>query len=133
MILLDTHALLWLDARDERLGLGARSSADEALNHDELMISAISFCEIAALVRQGRILLRLPIATWVEDIAALGLREVMVDAGIAIASVALEQFHRDPADRIIVATALALDATLLTADERILGWSGPLQRHDARR
>jgi PIN domain nuclease of toxin-antitoxin system len=47
--------------------------------------------------------------------------------------VALAGLHSDPADRIIVATALAHDATLITADERLLAWRGPLKTHDARR
>jgi PIN domain nuclease of toxin-antitoxin system len=42
-----------------------------------------------------------------------------------------EEFHADPADRFIVATALALGATLVTADQAILGWSGPLRRQSA--
>ncbi len=61
-----------------------------------------------------------------------GLRECQIDGATAIWSVALDLPHRDPADRFIVATALAKDALLVTADERILAWSGPLRRQDAR-
>jgi PIN domain nuclease of toxin-antitoxin system len=52
---------------------------------------------------------------------------------IAIAAVRLIDLHGDPADRIIVATSVAAGATLVTADDRILGWPGTLERQDARR
>jgi PIN domain nuclease of toxin-antitoxin system len=133
LILLDTHVLWWLDQQVSSLGTEARALADDALSEGELCVSAISFCEIAALVRQGRLGLQPPMAAWRRNLVQRGLLERMVDGEIAISAVDLPAMHRDPADRIIVATALALDATLLTADERILAWSGPLRRADARR
>jgi PIN domain nuclease of toxin-antitoxin system len=132
LILLDTHVLWWLDQQVSSLGTKARALADDALSEGELCVSAISFCEIAALVRQGRLGLQPPMATWRRDLMQRGLLERMVDGEVAISAVELPTMHRDPADRIIVATALVLAATLLTADERILAWAGPLERCDAR-
>ena len=75
--------------------------------------------------------------SWVSSfrrrVLAGGANEIPVTGAIGIAAVTLPDLHGDPADRIIVATALAHDATLLTADRQLLGWSGPLKRHDARR
>ena len=67
-----------------------------------------------------------------REALAFGIREIALTGDIGIAAVMLEGLHRDPADRIIVATALANDATLITADRRLLGWAGLLKRHDAR-
>lgn len=62
-----------------------------------------------------------------------GLVEVSLTGEIAIRSTELEGLSYDPADRMIVATAIAHDAALLTADERILEWRGSLKTLDARR
>jgi PIN domain nuclease of toxin-antitoxin system len=132
VILLDTHVLWWLDQKVGTLGPGARAVADDALSEGKLAISAISFCEIAALVQGDRLTLRLGVDRWRCDLIDRGLLEAMIDGTIAIRAIQLPDLHRDPADRLIVATALTMEATLLTADERILAWSGPLRRCDAR-
>ncbi len=62
----------------------------------------------------------------------MGLCEIAVDGAIAIAAEELGNFHGDPADRIITATASRLGAILVTADSRILEWLGELRVHDAR-
>jgi PIN domain nuclease of toxin-antitoxin system len=64
---------------------------------------------------------------------AQGLREVAVDGDIALSAAELAGLHGDPADRMIVATAIANDAVLLTADDDILRWRGSARRMDARR
>lgn len=133
MIVLCTNALLWLDLGDARLGRRAREIADQALDDDELWISAISFCEVAALVVFGSLALRLPTARWRRELLDRGLLEQPVDGEVAIRAVELRDFHKDPGDRLIVATALMLGATLVTSDRKILDWPGPLDRIDARR
>ena len=60
-----------------------------------------------------------------------GLQEIKVDGDIAIAAAQLGDFHDDPADRFIVATASLAGAALITADQRILDWKGTLRRQDA--
>lgn len=133
MILLDTHVLWWLDQDLPSLGEQALTVADEALSLGELIVSAISSCEIAKLIREDRIVLRRPVADWRDEFLRQHLLEYPVDGGIAITAVGLEGLRRDPADRLIVAAAQTLDATLLTAEERLLAWPGPLRRLDARR
>jgi PIN domain nuclease of toxin-antitoxin system len=132
VIVLDTHVLLWLDQEVGLLGAKARALADYALTEGGLAVSAISFCEIAALVTRAKFVLRLPVQEWRQDLLDRGVSELAVDGQIAIDAVLLPALHRDPADRLIVATALATEAVLLTADERILAWPGPLDRIDAR-
>ena len=132
LILLDTHVLIWLDQDDPALGLIACQQADAALKGGRLAVSAISFWEIAMLVAKQRIVIEVPLPTWRQDLLNLGLREIPVSGEIGIAAVQLDQLHGDPADRIIVATALLREATLMTADRKLLEWSGQLERYDAR-
>lgn len=119
MILLDTHALVWwisdpkrIPARSARL-INAGIRAGEAI-----AVSSISVWEIAMLVERGRLSLTMNAAVWIDKVEALPfLTFIPVDNQIALRSVQLEGFpNRDPADRIIVATALGHGATLVTAD-----------------
>jgi PIN domain nuclease of toxin-antitoxin system len=82
---------------------------------------------------RGRIALEPSVDRWRLRVLGLGIQEVTLTGDIAIAAARLPDFHADPADRIIVATGMAAGATLVTADDRILGWPGKLKRHDARR
>lgn len=133
MILLDTHALLWLESGNERLGARTRRMADRALAEDELCVSAISFWEVAMLAAKGRLALAPSPERLRGELLASGLVEIPLSGEVAIAATKLEAFHGDPADRFLVATAMATSATLVTADARILDWPGRLERHDARR
>src|SRR5262249_20660474 len=94
-------------------------------------VSAVSFWEIATLVTKGR-LRSIDSATDLRKLVLdSGLNEVPVTGDMAILAGNLEGLHGDPADRFIVATAIANDATLITADERRLGWRHKLRRQDA--
>jgi PIN domain nuclease of toxin-antitoxin system len=132
VILLDTHALIWLAEGHPQLGDRARQLADHALAHDGLGVSAITFWEIAMLHQRGRIQLLQPVAAWRQRLIEHGVREWPVTGEVGMAAAALLEFHPDPADRFITATALLHGTTLVTADDRILAWSGALQRHNAR-
>lgn len=132
MIVLDTHVLLWMDQNSSLLGNQARLLIDQAWRVGEVMVSAISFWECAMLVERGRVVLPCDTDKWHADLVDAGVREVALDGCIALSAVALDWDHRDPADRFIVATAIQLNATLLTADEKILAWRGSLARIDAR-
>lgn len=132
LILLDTHCLIWMDQAHARMGLAARGLADAAMEAKELAVSVISFWEVALLVGKGRLRMRGRVARWRHDMLERGVVELPLGGGTCIAAAQLQDFHADPADRFIVATTQALGATLVTADERILRWPGPLERHDAR-
>ena len=102
-ILLDTQILVWLLEGTERIGEGVHTRIQQAADVDALFVSAITPWEIAMLVANGR------------------LRLEPLSPTIAVASTRLPwEAHPDPADRILLATARHLDATLITADARIL-------------
>jgi len=125
VILVDTHALIWLDQGNDRLGVKARHRMDDALVDDTLCVSAISFWEIAMLQLKGRLNMP-PLKRWRRSLLDEGLREIAITGDIGIKACELQDFHADPADRLIVATAIEHGATLVTADEQILQWKGVL-------
>ena len=131
-VLMDTHVLVWLMGRVQRLGRGARGLIETAADADAALVSAFSFWEVAMLVQSGRLLLAQPAAGWRQRVLELGIQEVPVSGDIGILAAGLKDFPRDPAERIIAATALSQGATLITADNSRLGWAGNLARHDAR-
>jgi len=131
VIVLDTHALLWMDRDDPMLGPQSRALIENTWRSDVVAVSAISFWETALLADRGRIVLPVPAEAWRLDLLQAGLREIAVDGRIALLATRLEGLHRDPADRFIVATSLQLGATLVTADGQLLGWNGDLPRQDA--
>lgn len=133
ILLLDTHTVLWMTEDLPDLGRAARQSCDAALAAGELAIPTIVVFELGWSMKRGRIAGPANLRDWRNRILSLGAREVGLSAQIAMGAVELEGMHGDPIDRIIVATALAEDAVLLTADRAILAWTGGLRRQDARR
>ncbi len=133
MILLDTHALVWMDADDRKLGRAARRAVNAQWAAQQVGVSAVTFWECAMLCAKGR--LELPHATqnWRAELIAAGLVEFPVDGEIAVLAAELAGLHGDPADRFIAATAIQRGATLLTGDERLLAWKHRVRRQDARK
>ncbi len=132
MIWLDTHVLVWLDEANPRLGVGAIEKINTAFQAGDAMVSAISFWEVSMLVRKSRIRLDIDLSVWRKDFMEQGLIEVPVTGDIGIKAAGLEQFHGDPADRLIAATALQNSLTLITADRRLLDCELSITRLDAR-
>ena len=132
MILLDTHALVWMDQDDAALGKAARRIVQTAWDAEGVAVSAISFWECEMLHGAGRLELQSPVE-WRAELLAAGLIEIPVDGEIAMLSVRLDMPQKDPADRIIAATAIVKGAMLLTADAKLLKWQHALKRHDAAR
>ena len=130
MILLDTHVLVWYERADSRMGSRARRVVEHGLRENDVVVSAISFWEVGMHVRKGRLDLRMELRSWRQDLLARGLMEIAVDGVIGSQAALLEDLHGDPADRIIVATALQ-GHRLVTADRLILGWPGSVNRLDA--
>ena len=131
MMLLDTHILLWQRWGDQRLGVQTRDLLQHSLREEEAAVSAISFWEVAMRIQKGQINFDLDLHEWRNTLIRQGLIEIPVDGAIAARAGLLAGIHGDPADRIIVATALG-GHRLVTADQRILGWGGNLDRLDAR-
>jgi PIN domain nuclease of toxin-antitoxin system len=131
VILLDTHAALWFATDSVSLGKRSRRLADQALRRGELAVSAVSFWEIALLVAKRRLR---SIDSAIETrhiILSVGIAEVALTGEIAILAAELTAMHSDPADRFIAATAIAHEATLMTADERLLRWRHRIHRENA--
>jgi PIN domain nuclease of toxin-antitoxin system len=122
VIVLDTHVWLWWASNPENLSKEARATIENTIAKGRVHISSISVWEVAMLVTRGRLELSLPVADWVAQAEQLGfLKFVPVTNRIALTSVSLPgDFHSDPADRIIVATAFLTGASLVTADEKII-------------
>ena len=121
MILLDTHIWVWLADESDRL-TEEHKRIIEHHRGNGLGVSVISCWEVAKLVEYGRLKLSCPVADWIEAALSLpSIRLLELTPRIAVASTQLPgEFHRDPADQIIVATARVYDMELLTIDERIL-------------
>ena len=129
-MLLDTQVLVWTRFGGGRLGRRARRAIDRAVQAGDVAVSAISFWEIGMLQNKGRLTLLRDIPSWREALIEEGLVEVPVDGSIAVRAGLLQDLHGDPADRIIIATALE-GHRLVTGDRRILDWPGNLNRLDA--
>lgn len=121
MIVLDTHAWIWWVSNPEFLSEKAKQIIDEAVINRNVLISSISTWEVAMLVSRGRLKLTMPPDDWVAASEALPFFDfVPVSNSIALKSVQLPgALHSDPADRIIIATAISLGAVLVTKDEKI--------------
>jgi PIN domain nuclease of toxin-antitoxin system len=121
VIFLDTHALIWWVADPKRVPAKATRAITAALKKEEpLGVSSFSVWEIALLGRCGRLRLTMDVDVWLEKVEALPfIAFYPVDNRVARRSVALPLETRDPADRIIVATAIEHGGTLVTADERM--------------
>ena len=118
MIVLDTATWIWRASDPRRLSSKARRAIDEA---ERVLVSAISVWEVAMLVARRRIQLDRPVEQWVDIALALpAIQLAPLEPAIAVRSTKLPgEFHPDPADRIIVATALESGASVITPDERI--------------
>lgn len=115
MLLLDTHALVWLASDQEQLTDRGRALIRESAGR--LFMSAISSLEIALLVKRSRLQLPLPPEQFVaESLRHHGINEIPVDSAIALAAAALPDIHNDPFDRILAATAIVQRLNLLSKD-----------------
>lgn len=119
--LLDTHVLLWWHGDRDRLSRDQWKVIAAADAETPLQVSDISLWEIATLHNLGRIRLTIPLREWLEKAVSPPLvrRHGISPAVAAELALLPESFHRDPADRILVATARVIGATLLTRDRRI--------------
>jgi PIN domain nuclease of toxin-antitoxin system len=125
VIVLDTHTLVWWVAGDPTLSKKAKAAVERELAGGEIIVSAISAWEIAMLVEREKLVLSMDVGSWLATVSAIeAVRFVPVDPEIAVKSVELPgEFHKDPADRMIVATARKLAVPLVTKDEKIRAYA----------
>lgn len=124
MILLDTQVLLWWLHDPDHLSKPARSAVTRAERENAIRVSAISVWEIALKNQIGKLALPMEVNAWFERARAYpGMTIEPMDPLDAISSTQLPgDFHKDPADRIIVATARRYGAPLVTSDVKILDY-----------
>jgi PIN domain nuclease of toxin-antitoxin system len=123
MLVLDTHALIWAHA-GIRIPKKVAKRIATAGRANQLVISAITPWEIALGVHRGRIKIAGDVLEWIADaLDALSAVVAPLEPAIAVDAVALSWDHADPSDRIIVATARRLGASLVTADMAILAFA----------
>ena len=126
VLLLDTHVWIWYVENDAtRFSRRIEPIVEGAVQRGNIVVSAISVWEMAELETARRIELALDVRAWVgRALAFPGVRLKGLSPSIAIESTRLPgELHRDPADRILIATARQLGAAIVTCDERILGYA----------
>ncbi|HPA70700.1 MAG TPA: type II toxin-antitoxin system VapC family toxin [Spirochaetota bacterium] len=118
MIILDTHAFVWWVAGSKEIPAKALGTIRKAQAVNGIYVSSISIWELSMLMKTGRLLLSIPLQKWIRAVEDLPfVKFVPVDNAIAELSVNLPgEFHKDPADRIIVATAQTLNMPVITRD-----------------
>jgi PIN domain nuclease of toxin-antitoxin system len=124
VIVLDTHALLWWALDPDRLSQAAAASARE-MERLGGFASAISIWELGIKIQRGKLDLGISIEEFTRRIDKSGIVELLpVNAATWLRSLELPWEHRDPADRVIVATAVLQGVPLVTADEAIHRFEG---------
>jgi PIN domain nuclease of toxin-antitoxin system len=126
VIVLDTHAWVWFVDDPRRLSAPACKATEKALAAGSIVISSISCWEVAMLSASGRLRLTIDVRDWIAKCEALPFFNfVPVDNAIFVRSVFLPgSLHGDPADRIIIATALTRDIPIVTKDRKIRNYPG---------
>jgi PIN domain nuclease of toxin-antitoxin system len=115
-VLADTHALLWWQAGGDRLSRAAARRIERA---DVVYVSPVTCWEIAMLVTKGRVALDRPVSAWIDDLLATTADIADLTPAVAVTAGELPDFHGDPADRIIYATAASRQLPLITKDTRL--------------
>ena len=121
MIVLDTHAWIWFASNPEILSRKAKKAVDLAVRKKSVLVSSISVWEVALLVKKKRLELSMDVADWIAKSENLPfIQFIPVSNSIAVKSVNLPPpLHPDPADRIIIATALSAGVPIVTKDKNI--------------
>lgn len=115
-VLLDTHVVHWWSAEPKRISKPARNALEEA---DEHVVAAISWYELAWLAKHERIVVNIPIRSWLQGLATqlrtIGMTPAIADTAVSLPS----SFPGDPADRLIYATAIEHGLKLVSKDRAI--------------
>ena len=119
-VLVDTHALLWWQAESPRLSRRAWAAIEAA---DQVLVRPIALWEVSMLCTKQRVQLDRPVEAWVNDLLALAARPAALSPRIVVLAGSLDDFHGDPADRIIYATAAVEQLTLISKDQRMIDYA----------
>jgi PIN domain nuclease of toxin-antitoxin system len=124
VIVLDTHVWVWFTSNPELLSKAAKKAINVSMEQKAIFISSISAWEVALLAAKKRLKLTIDVTDWITKSERLPfLQFVPVDNSVAVKSVNLPQpLHKDPADRIIIATAITIGAPVVTKDKKLLDY-----------
>lgn len=125
-LLLDTHVLLWVAGRSEKLSVAGRRLLGRSTN--ELMFSAASLWEVAIKGQGGKADLGVDAGVLRRALLDSGYVELPVTGVHAAATSTLPAIHKDPFDRMLLAQAICEGITLVTADERLASYPGPIRK-----
>lgn len=125
-LLLDTQLLLWAAGQPERLSKAARKLLGDEAN--ELLFSAASLWEISIKATLGREDFRVEPRLLRRGLLDNGYVELPITSQHAVSIDTVPPLHKDPFDRLLLAQALTEGITLLTADELLAGYPGPVRR-----
>ena len=123
-ILIDTHVYIWYVNGSEELSKASQKTLTSAMHNNEAHLAAISLWEISMLYSRQKILLNQPCLNWIQhSLQAPGIYLMELTPEIVVDSCSLpNDFHGDPADRIITSTARILSVPLMTRDQKILNY-----------
>lgn len=119
MILLDTHVLLWISSDPQKLSKNAREAIREARENASLAVATITLWELAWLAQNGRLVISSSPENFVMEAVSRVVLKPMTPQIVALAARLPASFPKDPADRVITATAILEGIPLVTADQRI--------------
>lgn len=124
MIVLDTHVWVWFISNPELLSKVAKKAINVSMEQKAIFISSISAWEVALLAAKKRLRFTMDVTDWITKSERLPFFQfIPVDNSVAVKSVNLPQpLHKDPADRIIIATAITIAAPVVTKDEKLLDY-----------
>ena len=133
MVIVDTHVLLWELSDTGKVPSAASAAIQDALASSELAVSSATYWELGELVHKGKVELPDGLRSWRHELLDSGVHELPIDTEVALRAAELRNYAgpNDAADRFIMATALTRNAVLVTADQEILAWDGPLDRISA--
>lgn len=133
-LLLDTHVWIWILLGEGKPNPKTLLQIEEAYHHHAIHISGITLWEVSMLAKKERITLDQPTLAWIKNaLRVSGTQLVPITPEIAVDSTEfLADFHGDPADRILVATARVLELTLVARDEKILEYGKTKRVHTLR-
>jgi PIN domain nuclease of toxin-antitoxin system len=125
LILLDTHVLIWAASDVKKLGSKTRNLIEIKLDQGKVAVSVASWLELNLIVERRNVLSRMILQQVKSFSLEASIVNLSVDAQVAEIAGDFIRAHGDPFDLMITATACVHQATLVTADTTLLGWTHP--------
>jgi PIN domain nuclease of toxin-antitoxin system len=123
-LLLDSHVWVWAVNDDAKLGRKAKAVIRERAERNAVAVSGVSFWELAVKAGKGRVEFSPDVRGWLAAASRLpGIGVIDIDRDLMLRATSLDWSHADPADRMLVATAISYELDLVSADRAILEYA----------